>query len=808
MADSAAAVVIFQESLKWLLESIKNSKKFSAAGLIFDSSRKGWTPPLREINRRSLELGRPLEELVEKLIRETEKESQQLSSKNTWRKSYSFPASLDKLQENDDSLVSDLKKRDVLEILCKQTRIGNGIQMKGLCGAPESPEFTVGLDRPLNNLKFELLKDGVSILNLTGFGGSGKTTLARKLCRDDDIRGKFKENIMFVVFSKSPNLKIIVEKLFQHWGFQAPEFQSDESAVSGLELLLKEIGTSPKLLVLDDVWVGSESLVDKFKFQIPDYKILVTSRVAFPRFGTPCHLKPLSHDDALTLFRRFALQNDNTSNIPDDMLQQVVRGCRGSPLALNVVGGSLRGQPIELWQEMLKEWSHGHSILDSNNELLTRLQNSLNLLDDKLHIKECFMDFALFPEDQRIPVAALVDMWAELYKLDEDGIDAMANIYKLTTRNLANLVVTKEIAGDMNNNYKVYNNHFLLQHDLLRELAIHQSSQESFQRRERLILEINKNSCPEWWRQHRQQGLVSRILSLYSQWGIQQKQQVAARAISITTDEMIIPDWCNIQAAEAEVLVLNLRTKKYTLPEFMENMKKLKVLVLTNCGFHPSELNNFQLLGSLSNLKKIRLEKVSVPLLCKLKNLKKLSLYMCNINQAFESCSIPISDALPNLVELNIDYCKDLVELPAKLCDIIPLKKISISNCHKLSALPQEIGKLENLELLRLNSCTDLEELPDSTGKLHNLRFLDISNCISLNKLPEDIGNLNNLENLNMMGCLRCELPVSVLNLKHLKGVICDEETAASWEPFQPMLPQLRIEVPKVDINLNWLSGA
>ncbi len=53
------------------------------------------------------------------------------------------------------------------------------------------------------------------------------------------------------------------------------------------------------------------------------------------------------------------------------------------------------------------------------------------------------MDLGSFPEDQRIPVPALIDMWAELYEPDEDCINAIANLHELTTRNLANLVRTR-----------------------------------------------------------------------------------------------------------------------------------------------------------------------------------------------------------------------------------------------------------------------------------------------------------------------------------------------------------------------------
>jgi len=138
--------------------------------------------------------------------------------------------------------------------------------------------------------------------------------------------GKFKENILFVTFSKKPKLMIIGERLFEHYGYQVPKFQSDEDAVNKLGFLLKKIlEGSPMLLVLDDVWPGSESLVEKFKFQILDYKILVTSRVAFPRFGTPLILKPLVHEEAITLLNHFALLEKNSSNVPDeDIVQKVL----------------------------------------------------------------------------------------------------------------------------------------------------------------------------------------------------------------------------------------------------------------------------------------------------------------------------------------------------------------------------------------------------------------------------------------------------------------------------------------------------
>jgi len=128
---------------------------------------------------------------------------------------------------------------------------------------------------------------------------------------------------------------------------------------------------------------------------------------------------------------------------------QIVRGCKGSPLALKVTAGSLCKQPFEVWQNM-KERLQSQSILEASNpDLLFRLQQSLDILENKFSIneKECFMDLGLFPEDQRIPVAALIDMWAELYNLNEDGSNAMSIVHDLATRNLINVIVTRYMSS-------------------------------------------------------------------------------------------------------------------------------------------------------------------------------------------------------------------------------------------------------------------------------------------------------------------------------------------------------------------------
>jgi hypothetical protein len=137
--------------------------------------------------------------------------------------------------------------------------------------------------------------------------------------------GKYEGNIFFIPVSKSPNLKVIVQKLFHHKNEQVPhEFPSDEDAINQLKQLVNGMKQKPILLILDDVWSGSESLLEKFAFDVPNYKILATSRTEFRRFPT-YKLKLLKGEAAMKLFRHSAILNDGSSYIPsEDIVKEVL----------------------------------------------------------------------------------------------------------------------------------------------------------------------------------------------------------------------------------------------------------------------------------------------------------------------------------------------------------------------------------------------------------------------------------------------------------------------------------------------------
>ncbi|MFS7974019.1 putative powdery mildew resistance protein, RPW8 [Helianthus anomalus] len=681
-------------------------------------------------------------------------------------------------------------------------------------GVPELRDFIVGLDAHLQELKRILLNDTNQVLTVSAPGGCGKTTLAKMLCHDNEIKGIFGDNIFYVTVSRTTSLKTIVQKIFvHHLHVKNCEFQSDEDAKNQLENMISQMGSEKTLLVLDDVWAESQSIIQALKFPITGYKILVTSRSLFS-VGSTYKLGLLNDEDARTLFYHSAFPCDGDRIIvPEDLITKMVKSCKGFPLALKAVGASLRGQGEVEWRTTLKKWSEGQSIFDSNSKLLLSLRASVDALVESLPIAhECFLDMGSFPEDEKIAASALMDLWIELYNLDKEGMYTIECLLELSSRNLLNLIVASKNASELEG---YCNEHYVTQHDLLRELAIHLSSQDPIPQRKRLLIEIHANDIPEWW--------------------IKQTQQpISARLLSITTDETFSSDWYDLKAPKVEVLVLNTQGKKYALPHFIKTMNELKALNVTSYGIYPSELHELTSISHLSNLKRMRLEHVSlspsIRSIYELKNLQKLSFIMCEIGNALESCtvdspsmspnlmefemanasdsgSVDSSPMPPNLTELEIDGCYDLKQAPASICYLSHLAKLSIINCHELDTLPKGLGSLLNLEILRVHSCTRLAKLPESIGNLCNLIYLDISDCLSINSLPDQIGELKGLRVFKMSGCHGLEeLPASVTKLSLLEDVICDEETSYFWHYYESDLGDTKINVVEDDRLANFMK--
>lgn len=136
---------------------------------------------------------------------------------------------------------------------------------------------------------------------------------------------KFENNIFFFSVSKTPpSLCYIVRQLYEHKKIEVPVIANETAAINLLEEFMNQIGPSPILLVLDDVWPETGSHIEKLILKIPGYKILVTSREKLPKFGPQYPLRPLDDEDAMALFRHHCPSlEDGSSDIPGHIVKEV-----------------------------------------------------------------------------------------------------------------------------------------------------------------------------------------------------------------------------------------------------------------------------------------------------------------------------------------------------------------------------------------------------------------------------------------------------------------------------------------------------
>ncbi|XP_024186220.1 probable disease resistance protein At5g66900 isoform X2 [Rosa chinensis] len=481
-----------------------------------------WAPLIKEMAQYTQKMDRPEKDLEAlKGVMQTGQELVNECSKITrWSpfKKYKYAKKLQEWQESLQSPLDRLKLQDTMNIMeirvvvdemqrdmLKQQSAESSSSTR--LELPPLPKLIVGLDGPLNDLKEKLLADdGVSRLVLTAPGGCGKTTLATMFCEDEEVKGIFKKNIIFITVSQKGNLELVVKRLCEYLTSvrsPVPTFQNKVHMLQWMQTFFKS-SQNPLLLVLDDIWSGSESILHSFQFELSNYKILVTSRSEFPNFGSSYHLKLLDDDKAMELFYHSTSLGDKCSPDQEELSRKIVKRCNGFPLAITVVGRSLSGKPIEIWRQRESEWSKDSSILDSDpeTELFLCLQSSLDALDKRLAIvKDCYLDLGSFPEDKEIRVDDLIDMWAELYDIDDDSV-CFANIYELANRNLANLVDKRDSYMKMEGD-DFYGERFVTQHDLLRELAIYNAKLDPVEQRQRMNIEIRGNKIPKWWREQK-----------------------------------------------------------------------------------------------------------------------------------------------------------------------------------------------------------------------------------------------------------------------------------------------------------------
>ncbi|KAH0713008.1 hypothetical protein KY289_008967 [Solanum tuberosum] len=198
-------------------------------------------------------------------------------------------------------------------------------------------------------LKVEDASGGnLTVVPIVGMGGAGKTTLAKVVYNDENVKDHFGLKAWYCVSEPYDALRITKGLLQEIGSFDS----KNDGNFNQLQVKLKEGLKGKKFLViLEDVWNDDYSEWDNLRnvFVQGDVgsKIIVTTRkesVAKMMCADHCAITvgTLSKDDSWALFKRHALENREHSEL-EEVGKKIADKCKGLPLALKALAGVLCG---------------------------------------------------------------------------------------------------------------------------------------------------------------------------------------------------------------------------------------------------------------------------------------------------------------------------------------------------------------------------------------------------------------------------------------------------------------------------------
>jgi disease resistance protein RPS2 len=403
-------------------------------------------------------------------------------------------------------------------------------------------------------------------VGVSGMGGAGKTLLAQIAYNSREVRKHFKGgNLIWLTVSQTPNIKGLFDSFCTQLGLRPMRFaQLEEEYRTRLYngALRRRV-----FLVLDDVWdKGVLEQLDLAKGRGSVTLVTTRNRPVLEKAGVKdedeVQVGVLSKEDSWKLFcvHAFPRGLSNISSQVQGDAELVAEECKGLPLALKVIGGSMVGKSMpQEWQCQLNCLRESHVLGQQEEEaLFGRLKLSYDNLDyDSPVCKECFLGFAAFPEDHMVDMEELIKLWKAQGLLDDPtkmfGDDPTLFAYYLVGLLIVrSLIELTEARYTLSYRYKV--------HDVMRDLA----------------LRIIKGQSPITCLYQPGRNLVEFPRDWIQTY---ERQPCEVRNLSLMENDLTTLNGVTFSAPKLDVLLLAQNEKLEAMPkQFLKGIENLKVL--------------------------------------------------------------------------------------------------------------------------------------------------------------------------------------------------------------------------------------
>ncbi|KAF6987062.1 hypothetical protein CFC21_004740 [Triticum aestivum] len=268
----------------------------------------------------------------------------------------------------------------------------------------------------------------LKIFSITGFGGLGKTTLAKAVY--DRLKAQY-DCTAFVSVGLNPDvIKVFRDILFsldnkKYMGLDATVLDQKQELVDQLRGILDN---RRFLIVVDDIWdweswddisrplVGSSSSSNGSAVVMTSRRGDVARRVG----GVHTKLAPLTTGYSTRLFRQTAFGGSGEHYPPElaDISDEIIRNCSGMPLAIITMASSLRGTPLRDWHAVHESNYFDHSWSKDMRAILAMSYTNLPPL-----VRLCLLYLSMFGKGCEVSVDRLLWGWIAEGFLDNPGLD-------------------------------------------------------------------------------------------------------------------------------------------------------------------------------------------------------------------------------------------------------------------------------------------------------------------------------------------------------------------------------------------------